>query len=156
MCQHDVPASRAAPGPGEEGQEVRPIRLRRAAAAGATLALAAGLGACVDHDSNAEKFCEKNAELLLPASDRINYSEDVARFVSDELEKTMRYAGDATRDVRLAARDMSDAYLKKASLAADDDATTKEMNKNQAKLIKAREDAREACGEFLEASSSDS
>jgi hypothetical protein len=155
MCQHDGPGVRVGAGPGRESEQVRQIRFGRAAAVGACLALAAGLGACVDHDSNAETFCEKNEELLNPASDNINYSEDVARFVSDELEKTMRYAEDATREVRLAARDMADAYLDKADLAADDDATEDELEENQEELQEAREDTRQACGDFLGTGESD-
>ena len=137
-------------GPGRQSEQVRQIRRRRVAALGASLALAIGLGACVDHDANAEKFCQKNEELLNPASDHINYSEDVARFVSDELEKTMRYAEDATREIRLAARDMSDAYLEKADLTADDDATKKEIDENNEDLQKAREDTRDACSDFID------
>jgi hypothetical protein len=107
------------------------------------------MAGCVDHDSNAEKFCERNAELLEARFDSIRVSEDVARFRSDELEKTMRYAEDATRPVRLAARDLSDAYLEQADLTADDDATEEELAENFDELKQARVDTREACAEFV-------
>lgn len=119
-----------------------------------TLAAAVGLAGCVDHDSNATRFCEFVAGEPLfvtdESLDRLSTSEDVAEFVSDELEKEMRYAEDATREVRLAARDMADAYLEKASLAGDDDATDEELEDNAEELEEARADVREACSGFLD------
>src|SRR5688500_19834201 len=122
MCQHGAPTSNgtsgAAPlgrGSGRQRGAVRAWDRRRVASLGLCAAFAVGLAGCVDHDANAEKFCTKVADepvfVLDDSLDKITYSEDVATFVSDELEKTMKFAEDATREVRLSARDMADAYL---------------------------------------------
>lgn len=133
---------------------VRALGLRRVATGGACLAFALGLTGCVDHDSNAARFCSFVADepvfVTDESLDRLTASEDVAKYVSDELEKEMRYAEDATREVRLAARDMADAYLERASLAGDDDATEEELEDNADELEEARGDVREACGSFLD------
>jgi polyhydroxyalkanoate synthesis regulator phasin len=112
----------------------------------AVVMLALGLSAgCVNHQSNAERFCEKNADLLDPVRDADILSEDQARYFSDELEKTMRYAEDGTRELRRTARKMADAYAGINKIAGDDDVSQKEIDKKYAELHKQRVATRKVC-----------
>lgn len=120
-----------------------------------TAPVALVLGACglffVDHEANAIEFCERNTELLEPnlIDDGREYSEDQAIFFSDEVAKTMRYAEDATREVRSAARDMSDAYDDVRDIAGDDDVPEDELDEKYTELRDTRAEMREICGEVL-------
>lgn len=106
--------------------------------------------ACVDHDSNSETFCRRNAELLDESQDGAELSEDQAIFTSDEVEKSMRYAEDGTRTVRRAARELADAYADVREIADDDDPPEDEVDDVYDELEKRRQEMREVCGEVLE------
>lgn len=105
----------------------------------------------VDHEANAIRFCERNAELLEESGideDR-TYGEDQADFFSEEVSKTMRYAEDATREVRRTARDLSDAYDDIRDIAGDDDVPEDEITEKYAELRTQRAEMRTLCSEVL-------
>jgi hypothetical protein len=114
------------------------------------LALGAGvLAGCVDHDANAQTFCERNAELLDPGSDEAVYSEDQAIYFSDEVEKTMRFAEDGTRDIRRTARRLADAYADVREISDDDDVPEDEFDEVYGELRKRRAEMRDVCAETV-------
>ena len=59
----------------------------------------------------------------------------------------MRHAEDGTRPLRLAARDLVDAYAELADLVDDDEATDEELDEAEAELQDARVDVRAACAD---------
>ena len=106
---------------------------------------------CVDHDSNAQKFCDRNAELLDPEQDGQVLSEDQAVFFSDEVEKSMRFAEDGTRDLRRTARRLADAYSDIRGIAGDDDVPDKEVREKYAELREQRAATRDVCADLTAA-----
>ena len=100
---------------------------------------------CVDNRANALEFCGQHRELIAVGRDGETLTPDDAKIIEREIEKSMRHAEDATRPVRLAARDLLAAYDEAGRLAADeaDDAEV------EAALQEAREDLRAACIGFV-------
>lgn len=121
-------------------------RFRVLAIGVAGVALLAG---CVDQRGNAGRFCERNAEVLEEGQDDEILSKDQAVFLSDELEKTMRYAEDSTRTVRRAARKLADAYADVRAIAGDDDVDQDDLDKRYAKLKDRRVTMRTLCADVL-------
>jgi hypothetical protein len=74
-------------------------------------------------------------------------SKDELQDKESEIEETMRDAEDGTRPVRLAARDLVDAYGDLAGVIDDDEAEPDEIKDAQDGLIEARADARAACAD---------
>jgi hypothetical protein len=129
------------------------VRSRRRAAAwvAATTLLCGVVAGCVDHGSNAQRFCDRNVELLDPSQDGQTLSEDQAVYFSDEVEKTMRFAEDGTRELRRTARKLADAYADIRGIAGDDDVPKKEIQEKYAELNKQRVATRDVCGELTTA-----
>jgi len=128
-------------------------RTARAVALGAVV-LTAGCGIfVVDHDANAERFCDRTAELLEPAAvdDGTTFTEDQAKYLSDQLSKNMRYAEDATRDLRRRARDLADSYDEARDLAGVDDAPADEVEDLYEDLRDHRDEMRAACADLTPA-----
>ena len=123
-------------------------RVRPAPIALALLAVVV-LAGCVDHGENAREFCTKNEALLTEGRDasEVEKSTDELGETEDDLEDTMRHAEDGTKPLRLAARDLVDAYSELGALADDDDATEEERTEAADELQAAREDVRAACAD---------
>lgn len=103
--------------------------------------------ACVDHESNAQRFCSRNAELLDTEQDEAILTEDQAIFFSDEVEKSMRFAEDGTREIRRTGRKLADAYSDVRKIAGDDDVPDDELDETYDELREKRGAMRDACAE---------
>jgi hypothetical protein len=123
--------------------------------AACTLAVTASAGCgifLVDHEANSRRFCDRSAELLEPAAvdeGRV-FTEDQAKYLSDQLSKNMRFAEDATRDLRRRARDLADSYDDARELAGVDDPAADEVDELYAELREHREQVRTTCAEVLQ------
>lgn len=128
-----------------EGRIVRAVLL-------CTVPVVAGCGIfLIDHDARAVDFCERNAETLEPGpiDEDGTFNDDQATYYSDEVGKTMRYAEDATREVRLTARDLSDAYDDVREIAGDDDVPEDELEEKYGELRRQRAEMRSVCADVL-------
>ena len=103
--------------------------------------------ACVDHDLNSRQFCDRHADLIAVSRDETEVAADKGTLEDreDEIEETMKDAEDGTLSVRLAARDVLDAYGELASVVDDDDAEPEEVTDAKTALREARADLRGAC-----------
>ena len=86
-------------------------------------------------------------------------TEDQSIFWSDELSESMRYAEDATREMRSMARDLSDAYDDAREIADNDkvdDISQEESDRIYNELRRARIEVRAACEVILAAAAAES
>jgi hypothetical protein len=111
----------------------------------------------IDHDKNSINFCENAAEVLDPAridEEGRTLTEDQSIFWADELSESMRYAEDATRNMRKIARDLADAYDDARGIADKDkvdDISQEESDRIYGELRRARLEVRGACEVVLAA-----
>jgi hypothetical protein len=116
----------------------------------------------VDHDANAISFCENAAEVLETAridQEGRTLTEDQSIFWADELSESMRYAEDATRNMRKIARDLADAYDDARGIADKDkvdDISQEESDRIYNELRRARLEVRGACEVVLTAATQES
>lgn len=123
-------------------------RLLRGVSLLMTMALTLALtSACVDQDSNTQRFCARNADLLDASKDDEVLTEDQAIFFSDEVEKSMRFAEDGTREIRSKGRKLADAYSDVREIAGDDDVPNDEIDETYEELRERRNAMRDACAE---------
>jgi hypothetical protein len=120
------------------------VGLGRVAVVAGLVVVAAG---CVDHELNARQFCTEHARLLSVErdADQLELSADELNDQEDAIEETMRDAEDGTRPVRLAARDLVEAYSELAGVVDDEGAEADEIEDAQVELLDARAEARDAC-----------
>jgi hypothetical protein len=126
------------------------------------LVAALAIAGCVDHQDNAAEFCGRNTELLAASIDEqgipteLPQTDDDREFVGEIVEdveqgfsKTMKYAEDATKAIRNAARDTDDAYLDVHSTITNDDSDPEDLQEDRAQLTEELDRLVELCQPYL-------
>jgi polyhydroxyalkanoate synthesis regulator phasin len=119
------------------------------ALAGVVVALAVGSSGCVNFEKNATHFCDRNQQLLDTSLDGEVLTKDQAVYYSDTLEKSMKYAEDATQVVRRTARRLADSYADVRKIAGDDKISQSEIEETYGKLDVHREEMRDVCSPII-------
>jgi hypothetical protein len=133
----------------QPGGSVRGGYWRRAALVSVLLVLVVASAGCVNFGKNATGFCARNQKLLDASLDGSILSKDQAVYYSDTLEKTMKYAEDATQEVRLAARRLADSYAAVRKIAGKDNISQSELDDTYNKLNRYRTEMRDVCARVL-------
>jgi len=111
----------------------------------------------IDHHKNSINFCENAAEVLEPTridEEGRTLTEDQSTFWADKLSDSMRYAEDATVNMRKIARELADAYDDARGIADKDkvdDISLEESDRIYDELRSARLEVRRACEVVLAA-----
>ena len=131
---------------------------RRARAGGIALLATIAVAGCVDHEEKAVEFCQLNAERLAMTIDEqgipvaLPETDDDQEFDGETVEdieqgfsKTMKYAEDATKAIRNAARDADDAYLDVHATITNDDSDPDDLEQDRAELAEELERLNQLC-----------
>ena len=137
--------------------------MRRIAGIGLVGALL--LAGCVDHESNAAKFCKRIEDrLTTPINDQgvpvtlppEEWSSEERKPLRDEVEhletsfnKAMKFSEDATKDIRKSARRVDKSYLDIFTLVEEEDSKQRQLKERRVELVEHLAELKDRCAEFL-------